>query len=171
MDEPISVISKANACRQRPDNRRDRCQFYLPESIAAGGGCRLQPHRCSAGTDKPQFSAPKTFQARHHPNASVNHQEICDDGRSLSTSLGCTGIEVFPSRSPGVAGNIDSLSALAVLTSRPSTHVRSFARTAMGFAGPRGLFVADTWPEKPSRSTGSPIIPIAGRDAHRAASP
>jgi 23S rRNA (cytidine1920-2'-O)/16S rRNA (cytidine1409-2'-O)-methyltransferase len=35
------------------------------------------------------------------------HQEICDDIAAYVASLGCTGIEVFPSSIKGGDGNIE----------------------------------------------------------------
>ena len=57
---------------------------------------------------KPQFEAA----ARKHSkrgivrNATV-HQQICDDIAAFAASLGCTGIEVFPSSIAGGDGNIE----------------------------------------------------------------
>jgi 23S rRNA (cytidine1920-2'-O)/16S rRNA (cytidine1409-2'-O)-methyltransferase len=35
------------------------------------------------------------------------HQQVCDDIAALAASLGCTGIEVFPSSITGGDGNIE----------------------------------------------------------------
>jgi 23S rRNA (cytidine1920-2'-O)/16S rRNA (cytidine1409-2'-O)-methyltransferase len=35
------------------------------------------------------------------------HQEVCDDISAFVASLGCTGIEVFPSSIAGGDGNIE----------------------------------------------------------------
>jgi len=55
---------------------------------------------------KPQFEAPRKSKHGIIRNAMV-HQEICDDIVAFAASLGCTGIEVFPSSIKGGDGNIE----------------------------------------------------------------
>jgi 23S rRNA (cytidine1920-2'-O)/16S rRNA (cytidine1409-2'-O)-methyltransferase len=56
---------------------------------------------------KPQFEAPRKHSKRGIIRNAMVHQEICDDIVAYVTSLGCTGIEVFPSSIKGGDGNIE----------------------------------------------------------------
>src|SRR6476661_4838958 len=56
---------------------------------------------------KPQFEAPRKHSKRGIIRNATVHQEICDDIAAYVTSLGCTGIQVFPSSIKGGDGNIE----------------------------------------------------------------
>jgi 23S rRNA (cytidine1920-2'-O)/16S rRNA (cytidine1409-2'-O)-methyltransferase len=56
---------------------------------------------------KPQFEAPRKHSKRGIIRNAAVHQEICDDITAFASSLGCTGIEVFPSSITGGDGNIE----------------------------------------------------------------
>jgi 23S rRNA (cytidine1920-2'-O)/16S rRNA (cytidine1409-2'-O)-methyltransferase len=56
---------------------------------------------------KPQFEAPRKHSKRGIIRNAMVHQEICDDIAAYVASLGCTGIEVFPSSIKGGDGNIE----------------------------------------------------------------
>jgi 23S rRNA (cytidine1920-2'-O)/16S rRNA (cytidine1409-2'-O)-methyltransferase len=56
---------------------------------------------------KPQFEAgPKRAKGGIVRNAMV-HQQVCDDVSAFAASLGCTDIQVFPSRIKGGDGNVE----------------------------------------------------------------
>jgi 23S rRNA (cytidine1920-2'-O)/16S rRNA (cytidine1409-2'-O)-methyltransferase len=56
---------------------------------------------------KPQFEASRKHSKRGIIRDATVHQEICDDIAAFAASLGCTGIEVFPSSITGGDGNIE----------------------------------------------------------------
>jgi 23S rRNA (cytidine1920-2'-O)/16S rRNA (cytidine1409-2'-O)-methyltransferase len=56
---------------------------------------------------KPQFEASRKHSKRGIIRNAMVHQEICDDIAAFAASLGCTGIEVFPSPIAGGDGNIE----------------------------------------------------------------
>ncbi|WFU15424.1 TlyA family RNA methyltransferase [Bradyrhizobium sp. CB3481] len=56
---------------------------------------------------KPQFEADRKHSKHGIIRNAMVHQEICDDISAFATSLGCTGIEVFPSSITGGDGNIE----------------------------------------------------------------
>jgi 23S rRNA (cytidine1920-2'-O)/16S rRNA (cytidine1409-2'-O)-methyltransferase len=56
---------------------------------------------------KPQFEAPRKHSKRGIIRDAAVHQEVCDDITAFAASLGCTGIEVFPSSISGGDGNIE----------------------------------------------------------------
>jgi 23S rRNA (cytidine1920-2'-O)/16S rRNA (cytidine1409-2'-O)-methyltransferase len=56
---------------------------------------------------KPQFEAPRKHSKRGIIRDAAVHQEVCDDITTFAASLGCTGIEVFPSSIAGGDGNIE----------------------------------------------------------------
>jgi 23S rRNA (cytidine1920-2'-O)/16S rRNA (cytidine1409-2'-O)-methyltransferase len=56
---------------------------------------------------KPQFEAPRKHSRRGVIRNAMVHQEICDDIAAFAASLGCTGIEVFPSSIKGGDGNVE----------------------------------------------------------------
>ena len=56
---------------------------------------------------KPQFEAARKHSKRGIVRNAMVHQEICDDIAAFVASLGCTGIEVFPSSIKGGDGNIE----------------------------------------------------------------
>jgi 23S rRNA (cytidine1920-2'-O)/16S rRNA (cytidine1409-2'-O)-methyltransferase len=56
---------------------------------------------------KPQFEASRKHSKRGIIRNAMVHQEICDDIVTFIASLGCTGIEVFPSSITGGDGNIE----------------------------------------------------------------
>jgi 23S rRNA (cytidine1920-2'-O)/16S rRNA (cytidine1409-2'-O)-methyltransferase len=56
---------------------------------------------------KPQFEAPRRHSKRGIIRNAMVHQEVCDDISAFVASLGCTGIEVFPSSIAGGDGNIE----------------------------------------------------------------
>jgi 23S rRNA (cytidine1920-2'-O)/16S rRNA (cytidine1409-2'-O)-methyltransferase len=56
---------------------------------------------------KPQFEAPRRHSKRGIIRNAMVHQEVCDDITTFAASLGCTGIQVFPSSIPGGDGNIE----------------------------------------------------------------
>ena len=56
---------------------------------------------------KPQFEAARKHSKRGIIRNAMVHQEICDDISAFAASLGCTGIEVFPSSITGGDGNIE----------------------------------------------------------------
>jgi len=56
---------------------------------------------------KPQFEAARKHSKRGIIRNAAVHQEICDDIAAFASSLGCTGIEMFPSSITGGDGNIE----------------------------------------------------------------
>jgi 23S rRNA (cytidine1920-2'-O)/16S rRNA (cytidine1409-2'-O)-methyltransferase len=56
---------------------------------------------------KPQFEATRKHSKRGIIRDESVHQAVCDDIAGFATSLGCTGIEVFPSSIAGGDGNIE----------------------------------------------------------------
>jgi 23S rRNA (cytidine1920-2'-O)/16S rRNA (cytidine1409-2'-O)-methyltransferase len=56
---------------------------------------------------KPQFEAPRKRSRGGIIRNAMVHQEICDDIAAFASSLGCTGIQVFPSSIAGGDGNIE----------------------------------------------------------------
>jgi 23S rRNA (cytidine1920-2'-O)/16S rRNA (cytidine1409-2'-O)-methyltransferase len=56
---------------------------------------------------KPQFEASRKHSKRGIIRNAAVHQDICDDIATFASSLGCTGIEVFPSSIAGGDGNIE----------------------------------------------------------------
>jgi 23S rRNA (cytidine1920-2'-O)/16S rRNA (cytidine1409-2'-O)-methyltransferase len=56
---------------------------------------------------KPQFEAQRKHSKRGIIRNAMVHQEICDDVAAFAASLGCTGIQVFPSSITGGDGNIE----------------------------------------------------------------
>jgi 23S rRNA (cytidine1920-2'-O)/16S rRNA (cytidine1409-2'-O)-methyltransferase len=56
---------------------------------------------------KPQFEASRKHSKRGIIRNAMVHQEICDDIAAFVASLGCAGIEVFPSSIKGGDGNIE----------------------------------------------------------------
>jgi 23S rRNA (cytidine1920-2'-O)/16S rRNA (cytidine1409-2'-O)-methyltransferase len=56
---------------------------------------------------KPQFEAERKHSKRGIIRNAAVHQAICDDISAFAASLGCTGIEVFPSPITGGDGNIE----------------------------------------------------------------
>jgi 23S rRNA (cytidine1920-2'-O)/16S rRNA (cytidine1409-2'-O)-methyltransferase len=56
---------------------------------------------------KPQFEAERKHSKRGIIRNAMVHQEICDDITAYVASLGCTGIQVFPSSIAGGDGNIE----------------------------------------------------------------
>jgi 23S rRNA (cytidine1920-2'-O)/16S rRNA (cytidine1409-2'-O)-methyltransferase len=56
---------------------------------------------------KPQFEATRKHSKRGIIRDASVHQEVCDDIAAFAASLGCTGIEVFPSSITGGDGNIE----------------------------------------------------------------
>jgi 23S rRNA (cytidine1920-2'-O)/16S rRNA (cytidine1409-2'-O)-methyltransferase len=56
---------------------------------------------------KPQFEAPRKHSKRGIIRDATVHQEICDDIAAYVASLGCTGIQVFPSPITGGDGNVE----------------------------------------------------------------
>jgi 23S rRNA (cytidine1920-2'-O)/16S rRNA (cytidine1409-2'-O)-methyltransferase len=56
---------------------------------------------------KPQFEAARRHSKRGVIRNAMVHQEVCDDVAGFAASLGCTGIEVFPSSIAGGDGNIE----------------------------------------------------------------
>jgi 23S rRNA (cytidine1920-2'-O)/16S rRNA (cytidine1409-2'-O)-methyltransferase len=56
---------------------------------------------------KPQFEAARKHSKRGIIRNAMVHQEICDDITAYVASLGCTGIQVFPSSIAGGDGNIE----------------------------------------------------------------
>jgi 23S rRNA (cytidine1920-2'-O)/16S rRNA (cytidine1409-2'-O)-methyltransferase len=56
---------------------------------------------------KPQFEAPRRHSKRGIIRNAMVHQQVCDDISAFAASLGCTGIEVFPSSITGGDGNIE----------------------------------------------------------------
>jgi 23S rRNA (cytidine1920-2'-O)/16S rRNA (cytidine1409-2'-O)-methyltransferase len=56
---------------------------------------------------KPQFEAARKHSKRGIIRHAMVHQEICDDIAGFAASLGCTGIQVFPSSIKGGDGNIE----------------------------------------------------------------
>jgi 23S rRNA (cytidine1920-2'-O)/16S rRNA (cytidine1409-2'-O)-methyltransferase len=56
---------------------------------------------------KPQFEAPRKHSKRGIIRDASVHQAVCDDIAAFAASLGCTGIEVFPSSIAGGDGNIE----------------------------------------------------------------
>jgi 23S rRNA (cytidine1920-2'-O)/16S rRNA (cytidine1409-2'-O)-methyltransferase len=56
---------------------------------------------------KPQFEAARKHSKRGIIRDASVHQQVCDDIATFAASLGCTGIEVFPSSITGGDGNIE----------------------------------------------------------------
>jgi 23S rRNA (cytidine1920-2'-O)/16S rRNA (cytidine1409-2'-O)-methyltransferase len=56
---------------------------------------------------KPQFEAARKHSKRGIIRNAMVHQEICDDVAGFAASLGCTGIQVFPSSIKGGDGNVE----------------------------------------------------------------
>jgi 23S rRNA (cytidine1920-2'-O)/16S rRNA (cytidine1409-2'-O)-methyltransferase len=56
---------------------------------------------------KPQFEAPRRHSRRGIIRNAMVHQEVCDDIAAFAASLGCTGMQVFPSSIVGGDGNIE----------------------------------------------------------------
>src|SRR3954466_5297675 len=56
---------------------------------------------------KPQFEAPRKHSKRGIIRDATVHGDVCDDIAAFAASLGCTGIEVFPSSITGGDGNIE----------------------------------------------------------------
>jgi 23S rRNA (cytidine1920-2'-O)/16S rRNA (cytidine1409-2'-O)-methyltransferase len=56
---------------------------------------------------KPQFEAPRKHSRRGIIRNAMVHQQVCDDIAAFAASLGCTGIQVFPSSIKGGDGNIE----------------------------------------------------------------
>jgi 23S rRNA (cytidine1920-2'-O)/16S rRNA (cytidine1409-2'-O)-methyltransferase len=56
---------------------------------------------------KPQFEATRKHSKRGIIRDTSVHQAVCDDIAAFAVSLGCTGIEVFPSSIAGGGGNIE----------------------------------------------------------------
>src|SRR3984893_17989341 len=56
---------------------------------------------------KPQFEAPRKHSRRGIIRNAMVHQQVCDDIAAFAASLGCTGIQVFPSSIAGGDGNIE----------------------------------------------------------------
>jgi 23S rRNA (cytidine1920-2'-O)/16S rRNA (cytidine1409-2'-O)-methyltransferase len=56
---------------------------------------------------KPQFEAARKHSKRGIIRDATVHREVCDDIAAFAASLGCTGIEVFPSSITGGDGNIE----------------------------------------------------------------
>src|SRR6476661_8528899 len=56
---------------------------------------------------KPQFEAARKHSKRGIIRNALVHQQVCDEIVAFATSLGCTGIEVFPSSIKGGDGNIE----------------------------------------------------------------
>src|ERR1700733_15175394 len=56
---------------------------------------------------KPQFEAPRKHSKGGIIRNAMVHQQVCDDISALAASLGCTGIQVFPSSIKGGDGNIE----------------------------------------------------------------
>jgi 23S rRNA (cytidine1920-2'-O)/16S rRNA (cytidine1409-2'-O)-methyltransferase len=56
---------------------------------------------------KPQFEAPRKHSRGGIIRNAMVHQEICDDIAAFAASLGCTGIQLFPSSIKGGDGNIE----------------------------------------------------------------
>jgi 23S rRNA (cytidine1920-2'-O)/16S rRNA (cytidine1409-2'-O)-methyltransferase len=56
---------------------------------------------------KPQFEAPRRHSKHGIIRNAMVHQEVCDDIMAFAASLGCTGIQVFPSSIAGGDGNIE----------------------------------------------------------------
>ena len=56
---------------------------------------------------KPQFEAPRRHSKGGIIRNAMVHQQVCDDISAFAASLGCTGIQVFPSSIKGGDGNIE----------------------------------------------------------------
>ena len=56
---------------------------------------------------KPQFEAPRKHSKRGIIRNAMVHQAVCDDIAAFAGSLGCAGIEIFPSSIAGGDGNIE----------------------------------------------------------------
>jgi 23S rRNA (cytidine1920-2'-O)/16S rRNA (cytidine1409-2'-O)-methyltransferase len=56
---------------------------------------------------KPQFEGPRRHSRGGIIRNAMVHQEICDDIAAFAGSLGCTGIQLFPSSIKGGDGNIE----------------------------------------------------------------
>ena len=56
---------------------------------------------------KPQFEAPRKHSKRGIIRDASVHRQVCDDIAAFAASLGCSGIDVFPSSITGGDGNIE----------------------------------------------------------------
>ena len=56
---------------------------------------------------KPQFEGPRKHSRGGIIRDAAVHREVCDDIAAFAASMGCTGIEVFPSQITGGDGNIE----------------------------------------------------------------
>jgi 23S rRNA (cytidine1920-2'-O)/16S rRNA (cytidine1409-2'-O)-methyltransferase len=56
---------------------------------------------------KPQFEAPRAAIKKGIVRDAAVHRAVCDDIAAFAASLGCTGIEIFPSSIAGGDGNVD----------------------------------------------------------------
>jgi 23S rRNA (cytidine1920-2'-O)/16S rRNA (cytidine1409-2'-O)-methyltransferase len=56
---------------------------------------------------KPQFEAERKHSKKGIIRDAAVHQAVCDDLAAFAASLGCTGIEVFPSPITGGDGNVE----------------------------------------------------------------
>ena len=56
---------------------------------------------------KPQFEGPRKHSKGGIIRDAAVHREVCDDIAAFAASMGCTGIEVFPSQITGGDGNIE----------------------------------------------------------------
>jgi 23S rRNA (cytidine1920-2'-O)/16S rRNA (cytidine1409-2'-O)-methyltransferase len=56
---------------------------------------------------KPQFEAERKHSKKGIIRDAAVHQAVCDDIAAFAASLGCTGIEVFPSPITGADGNVE----------------------------------------------------------------
>ena len=56
---------------------------------------------------KPQFEGLRTHSKRGIIRDPAVHRQVCDDIAAYVTSLGCTGIKLFPSSIPGGDGNLE----------------------------------------------------------------
>jgi 23S rRNA (cytidine1920-2'-O)/16S rRNA (cytidine1409-2'-O)-methyltransferase len=56
---------------------------------------------------KPQFEAPRKHSKGGIIRDATVHRQVCDDIAAFAASLGCTGIEVFPSPIAGGDGNLE----------------------------------------------------------------
>jgi len=115
---------------------------------------------------KPQFEAPRKHSKRGIIRNAMVHQEICDDIAAFASSLGCTGIEVFPSSITGGDGNIEFFIG-ARRAERLVNRSRRSSRRWRGFCGDsrcmcRTRLAARQSRLPPSRPCRSPA-PAAGR--------
>jgi 23S rRNA (cytidine1920-2'-O)/16S rRNA (cytidine1409-2'-O)-methyltransferase len=56
---------------------------------------------------KPQFEAPRTAIKKGIVRDAAVHKAVCDDIAAFAATLGCTGIDVFPSPIAGGDGNAE----------------------------------------------------------------